>query len=573
MAEQQSVRRLRLRERHGAVSLRAVSGFPTAEYRANRVRVSGTPTPLASPHLVADFDDVSLDRARGITDSIGLRLRHSDFDLHKSLAPESSFAKIIFDILEQMRCEALAPDEYLGIRRNVEKNFLGWCQHVHAEGMADSELGILLYTVIHMVRARLMGTIEDESAEALIESTRANLGPALGKYLKGMQNLIHDQASYAVPARAISETVDAMIDSADLSIDDSDSAKERHSIVLPPDWNDDENFDEVESASAGQSSVLDEQLHLAGGYDVFTTEYDCEVLSKSLYRPAKIQSLRQQLDLAVSAQALSVSKLAYALQNLFADPATDGWLFGQEEGLVDARRLSQLVSNPSYSHVFKQALVMPRCNSVVSFLIDNSGSMKRQRYAAVATLVDTYCRSLQLAGVATEVLGFTTAEWNGGRAMVDWRRAGMPENPGRLGETMHVIYKDADTTWRRARPGLACLMATEHFREGIDGEALIWAYRRLQKRPEKNRYLVVISDGAPMDSASRNANDEGFLPQHLQSVAAHIHQRGEVRLGGIGIDLDLSDMYPNSVASDLNGTLGQASYHLLHELFLHQSRA
>jgi len=229
--------------------------------------------------------------------------------------------------------------------------------------------------------------------------------------------------------------------------------------------------------------------------------------------------------------------------------------------------LSQLVSNPNYKQVFVERRQQLHANSAVTFLIDNSGSMKRQRYVAVATLVDTYCRALQLAGVTTEVLGFTTADWNGGRALNDWRRAKMPADPGRLGEAMHVVYKDQHTSWRRARHQLSSMLETTHFREGIDGEALLWAYRRLSRQAEEQKFLVVISDGVPMDAATHQNNRDGFLEQHLRDVAAHIERRTAVHLGAIGIDLDLSDTYQTSVGLDLNGTLGQASYRVLHTLF------
>lgn len=573
MADVRPSSTLRQRERHGAASLRAIAGVPSAEYRANRMRVAGIPQPFASPHLVADFGEITLTRSRSIVDSLGLRLRHSDYELHQQLTPSSNFASILFDIFEQLRCESLAPRACQGIRSNIAAGFVGWCQQVHADGMADSELGVLLYTVVHMVRARLMGTIEDESAESLIEATRANLGPVLGLYLKGLQHLVDDQAAFAVPAKAISEAIEAMIDSDDLAIDDSDSAKERHSIILPPDWNKDTLIDASTVLADAVTASYEEQLDAAGGYHVFTRQYDVEIEATALYRTARIQTLRRKLDQGVQSQAVSLTKLARSLQRLFADLAIDGWLFGQEEGLIDARRLAQMVSNSAYAQVFKQELSAPSCDTVVSFLVDNSGSMKKQRFAAVAVLLDTFCRALQMIDVATEVLGFTTADWNGGRAMRDWRKTGSPDNPGRLGETLHVVYKDADTHWRRARPGLACMLETQHFREGVDGEALVWAYRRLQARPERSRYLVVISDGAPMDTATHNTNQEGFLASHLSAVAQHIHKQTDIRLGGVGIDLDLSDMYPNSIASDLNGTLGNANYRLLHELFVHPARS
>ena len=569
-ADKVSTARLRLLERHGAASLRALSGVPLAEYRASRLRVDGKPAPFAAPYLGIDFANAKLSQSRGVVDSLGLRLKHSDRELHRRLSPPSGFARLVFDVLEHTRCESLVPLERTGLRPNLDAAFKLWCHEAHGNGFCDSDLGILLYTVIHMVRARLIGTFEDETAEALIEATRANLGPIIGKSLYQLKNYREDQVGFAKHATDIANELHQMVSDAAEDADDGLKLKERHSVILPPDWNDSDIDSEIESAGAGSASVIDGEqtdLQRLGDYHVFTTEHDQLVDASSLLRHEKRYQYRNQLDQLVKSQAVSVTRLARELQSVFAQPEHDGWLFGQEEGLIDARRLAQLVSNPEYHQVFVQDRMQLKSNAVVSFLIDNSGSMKRQRFEAVAVLLDTYCRALDLAGVKSEVLGFTTADWNGGKALQQWRKAGQPDNPGRMGELLHVVYKSADDAWRRSRGDMACLLSTQHFREGVDGEALIWAYQRLQARTEQARYLVVISDGAPLDAATQNTNREGFLADHLASVAKFIESDPAVALGAIGIDLDMSDTFANSVSLDLGGTLGQASYRVLNTLF------
>ncbi len=565
--------RLRQLERHGAASLRALSGVVNAEYRASRIRVGGNPAPFAAPYLSLDFSEADLSRSRGVIDALGMRLRHSDRQLHRSMSPPRGFARLVFDVCEQTRCESLIDPAFKGIKDNMDQAFMQWCQEAHGSGFCDSDLGILLYSVIHMLRARLIGTFEDETAEALIEATRANLGPIIGKSLYRLKALKHDQRAFAEPAIQISEALEQLVINANDDIEDSRTLSDRHSIVLPPGWNDDGVDGELESEGIGVgldasiSEASAEQLERIGDYRVFTKEFDVEVRSVDLFDANKRLQLRQQLDKLVLAQAVSVPRLARELQLLLATPQRDGWLFGQDEGMVDARRLGQIVSNPENRHIFVQDRQQLKSDAVVSFLIDNSGSMKRQRFEAVAVLVDTYCRALGLAGIHSEVLGFTTADWNGGKAMKQWRSIGQPENPGRIGESMHIVYKTADSRWRRSRSAVACLLDTKHFREGIDGEALIWAYQRLRKRSEANRYLVVISDGAPMDSATHNTNRDGFLIDHLASVARVIDKDPQIRMGAIGIDLDLSTTFARSANLDLGGTLGQASYRVLHHLF------
>ncbi|MEE9319518.1 MAG: hypothetical protein V3U76_03650 [Granulosicoccus sp.] len=563
-------------ERHGAVGLRALSGTPLADYRARRLRVNGQPVAFAAPYLAIDFSTASLTQSRGVMDSLGLRLKHSDFALHQDLSPPAGFSRLLFDVLEQLRCDSLFDASQRGLRGNLDAAFLQWCQTAHASGIADSRLGILLYTVIHMVRARLIGTLEDEEAEALVEATRGNIAPLIGSHLYQLRSVCDDQSGYAALSNCIAHTLAELVDAeAHAALDDAEELRQRYAIVLPPDWRGDADVDEqvfadndgVSNVAISTNESAEASLDRLGDYHVFSKEFDRTVTGESLFNKKKQTRLRANLDCLIAAQTVSVSRLASELNHLFADPQRDGWVFAQDEGLVDARRLSQLVSNPSYQQIFVQERWQPHSDAVVSFLIDNTGSMKRQRFKAVAVLVDTFCRALTLAGVTTEVLGFSTGDWNGGRAMKAWRGAGQPTNPGRLGESLHIVYKSAGQSWRRARPSLAGLLDTQHFREGLDGEALVWAYRRLQLRPESRRYLVVISDGAPMDAATFHANRDGFLSDYLAHVVRHVEGGAVVRIGGIGVDLDLSDIYRHCVSLDLGGTLGPASYRVLQHLF------
>lgn len=304
-----------------------------------------------------------------------------------------------------------------------------------------------------------------------------------------------------------------------------------------------------------------------GDYQVFTREYDVCIEGAALYREKQRIALREQLDSLIAAQAISVPRLALRLQRLFAIEQAAGWNFGEEEGYLDGRRISQLVSNPAYRHVFRQTRYTPHSDVVVSFLIDNSGSMKRQRFEAVAVLVDIFARALELAGAKTEILGFTTATWSGGRMINQWRRAGGPTPAGRMNELMHVVYKDADTRWRRARHSIAAMLNPQHFREGLDGEALAWAAQRLNTRPESRRALIMISDGAPMETTTLNLNDKGYLDRHLYHVARDIEQRGEIELRAIGIGLDMGAFFKRSIALDLTGTLGNRAFSALERLF------
>lgn len=562
--------RVRRLERHTAASLRALSGSVTAEYKSNRVLVGADPLRFASPYLVIDTSEAALPVVRGVADSLALRLLHSDAELHRKLQPEASLARIIFDILEQLRCESLATSSLSGVRDNLDHAFDAWCSVSRTNGFVESELGVLLYTLIHMVRARLIRNIDNEDVASLIEATRANIGPLIGKPFYQLPKHKYEQERYAVYAGEIADTLNALIDAASVS-ETTSASSERRIVALAPDWEPPEDSDPDQNYASlterVDASAHNGQLDNAGDYHVFSREFDCELSTEDMYRDTQLRDTRKHLDKLVAAQSVSINRLALRLQKLFASLEPADWFFGQEEGWLDARRLSQLVVNPAYRQVFYQHRNVPEADVVVSFLIDNSGSMKSQRYEAVAVLVDTFARALELAGVRSEILGFTTTSWNGGRLLPQWRAAGSPENPGRIAETQHIVYKSADATWRSSRPGISALLKTQHYREGIDGEALIWAWRRLLARNEQQRYLVMISDGSPMDAATANTNRDDFLLDHLVSVATQIDQRSSVHLGCIGIDLDTSFFITNSVAADLTGTLGNQTYAVLETLF------
>lgn len=566
---QNSRARTRQLERHGTAAIRALSAAHNAEYRATRLKVDGQAVPYAAPYLAVNFANIDLSRSRGVADAMAARLFYSDARLHREANPESPLARVVFDILEQLRCEALVPQHLSGMRVNLDSAFTQWCLDARNGGMVESNIGILLYTVIHMIRARLINNTDDEEVAGLIEATRANISPLIGKPFYELAKMREDQAQFAPHAVAIADVIATLAGNEAESDSEIESVLERHSVVLGPDW-EGQDLDTADGAGGiggGESVMQEEALESVGDYHVFNDEFDAEVSGESLYRLAQREVLRNELDRQIAGQAVSVTRLALRLQRLFAAPENDGWLFGQDEGVLDGRRLSQLVSNPSYAQIFRKDRLQPVNDTLVSFLIDNSGSMKAQRFEAVAVLVDTYARALELAGANTEILGFTTGDWNGGRVMKAWRAAGMPADPGRLNESLHIVYKDAETPWKRARYSISSMMKTLHFRESVDGEALIWAYRRLKARSERRRILVVISDGAPLDAATHNANREGFMSDHVQSVAGFLEKHTSIELAGIGIDLDLSDFYSNSITLNLEGTLNTRIYSALEQLF------
>ncbi|NKB76561.1 MAG: cobalt chelatase [Gammaproteobacteria bacterium] len=560
----EQIRRRKI-ERHCAATIRALSGNPEAEFRRERLFIGGRGASLYTPHLAVDVLTHSIDRCRGVADAMACRLVYSDPKLHNRMMPADTIAKLVFDILEQLRTESLVSLGLVGVKRNLDTAFDGWCRQCRGDGISENELGLLIYGVAHIVRSRLNGTMQDQEVEDIIESTRFRLAPIIGSELALLRKTRNDQQTYSELALTIALKISDIARDAEGELTDQQAASARHRLMMPPIDNEDDRY--IEGVLVGAGAGVRQGEDGDPGYYIFCKDYDKQVDGEDLYRPEQRATLRNKLDKLVEAQAISVPRLAQRLQRIFAIQSRAGWDYGEEEGYLDGRRLGQIVSNPAYRKVFKQEKHAPYSDTVISFLIDNSGSMKRQRYEAVAVMVDIYSRALELAGIKSEILGFTTGAWTGGESMKAWRDDGSPEYPGRLNDRLHIVYKSAETTWRRGRHSIASMMNPLHFREGLDGEALQWAGERLRNQPQSRKCLVMISDGAPMDSATSNYNDEYFLERHLKHVVKSIEKSPDIELKAIGIALDMEEFFEQALAVDLTGTLGNKEFQTLELLF------
>lgn len=532
-----------------AATLRALTGEPGLHFRGRRLWRGGEPLPRFGPHLQPSLeagDDFA--SFRGAADGMALRLLHSAPELHLALAPAEPRERWTFELLEQLRVESLAPAAMPGMARNLRHRFAQWSLAFHASGMVETEAGLLLFTLAHVCRSRVTGEPVVGGADDVIEATRTALAPMLGPALAGLRRERFAQRAYAGHALAIARVVAR-------SLPDEETAGVKRARTAPRFslWFDfDPAPEEVLGlAGSGDSRTL---ADAGGGYRAFTTAYDTERAAAGLVRPALLEEYRQRLDRAGAALGLNAGWLARELQAALARPVRDGWSDGAEEGVLDARRLAQLVASPAERRLFRQDRRLPRSDCAVTFLLDCSGSIRNQ-VEPVALLVDACARAFEAAGAACEVLGFTTGAWNGGRALREWQRQGRPAHPGRLNERCHLVFKDADTPWSRGRRGIAALLEADLFREGIDGEAVDWACARLLARDAARRLLFVVSDGSPMDSATALANDAHYLDQHLRDVVARREAEGTVEIIGLGIGLDLGPYYRRSLALDLSGGL------------------
>jgi len=553
-----------------AAALRALAAEPGLHFRGRRLHHGEQRLPALAPHLGPATDDDDFGSLRGAADGIALRLTRSDLALHARLAPAAPIERWIFDLLEQYRAESLAPPVLRGMARNLRHRHASWALACHRDGMTETAAGLLLYTVAQVCRARLTAEPVLEETDGLIETTRGALMAPIGHALAGLRRDRRDQEAFARHALEIAGTVAAMVREAAVAglegsaPGDAARAEEEARRALAA-WLDADPPEEGGGAGAGAGGGARALPGEAPPYRVFTRRHDRELRAGTLVRRAELAVLRERLDARIAAQGANLPMLARALQALLATPERDGWEGGLEEGVVDGRRLAQLVASPAQRRLFRAERLAPRADWIVTVLIDCSGSMKPHA-ESVAMIVDLLGRALEMAGAATEILGFTTGAWNGGRAMREWQRAGRPPAPGRLNEVCHLVFKDADTPWRRARPEIAALLRGDLFREGIDGEAVDWACARMAGRPEPRRLLVVVSDGCPMDGATALANGEPYLEAHLREVVLRREREG-FAIRGVGVGLDLSACYGRSQVLDLAGTPGNRVFGEILRLF------
>ncbi|TWC29792.1 cobaltochelatase CobT [Pseudomonas sp. SJZ079] len=546
-----------------AASLRALSGERRLRYRGGRLEVQERHFPVRAPHLHPDPERDEFTAWRGVADSLALRLKHSDQALVRQVLPAQPIARLVFELLEQLRVESLVADSHPGVRRNLLQRFEQWSQQFLDSGQTEGHVGLLLFTLAQMSWILLCGGRAGEQTEMLIEAPRLSLLGHFGAAFGLLRRCRHNQAAFTEHALLIAAKAQELIEQLDAELLGNDErkvsevAEKTHlAFALLLDVEQDGDGDgSISGATQGNSRGGED----AFTYRVFSRDYDSERSAASLVRTELLKELRQRLDRRLTTQGLNLPRLGKRLGALLAAPRRDGWAFAQTDGQIDAGRLSRLIISPEQREIFRHEHERPHSDCVVSLLIDNSGSM-RNHIEHIALLADAFSRALELAGARSEILGFTTGQWNGGRPLKRWRRMGQPANPGRLNELSHVVYKDAETSWRRARPNIAALLKSDLFREGIDGEALLWARQRLLQRDARRRILIIVSDGCPMDSATHQANQQDILDLHLKQVARQIEQEGHIELYALGVGLDLSPYYRHSLELDLSRSLDNAVF-------------
>ncbi len=583
-----------------AATLRAMGHAPDVElaYTADKPSCFGDQARVPQPARALPADQVA--EVRGWADSFALRKRHHDPKLHGTGQPEAGVARDIWNAVEQARIEALGSADMAGVAQNLDRMTE---MRVRADPIVRARTAeeVPLATALGlMVRERLTGTAVPKIADNAMALIRDDLEAKAGSHLDDLAASQGDQAAFALVMRRVlsdlglGENPDADPDDAadegeddaedqpgddgddaeqdaggdeqstetraEQSADDSDASDSREVEMDTDMVSESEMGDDArEGATPWRPNMPLSDLPPDFDYKAFTRAHDETVGADDLCDPEELTRLRAYLDQQLVPLQSAVTKLANRLQRRLMAQQNRSWDFDQEEGLLDAARLVRIVTNPSYAMSYKVERDTEFRDTVVTLLIDNSGSMRGRPISIAAICADILARTLERCAVKTEILGFTTRAWKGGQSREKWLAEGRPARPGRLNDLRHIVYKAADAPWRRARKNLGLMMREGLLKENIDGEALMWAHDRLLGRSEDRRILMVISDGAPVDDSTLSVNSGNYLERHLRQVIKYIETRSPVELTAIGIGHDVTRYYAKAVtimdAEQLGGTI------------------
>ncbi|WP_375397804.1 cobaltochelatase subunit CobT [uncultured Sphingomonas sp.] len=582
-----------------AGAARAVADEPEIElaFTADAPAQSGKHLKVPMPARALPADQVA--EARGFADGFALRLKHHDPALHQRAAPGEAVARAVFDAVEGARVEALGSRGYAGIADNLANALAVRLRSDPITRARTRDEAPLSTALALLVRERLTGQAVPDAARTGVDLVREWVDSRAD--LDALAMAIDDQRAFQALAMKLLEQLelvegDQIPDEADDGGAEDEGTQEageeeqeegeeqggegqaevdargEQSDAEAEDGEGEEQSGETQDDLDGEPGDEGEEgmqpvrpnrpmadLNAQFDYKTWTTQFDEVVAATELCDPDELTRLRSYLDQQLVHLQSAVSKLANRLQRKLMAQQSRAWDFDQEEGMLDAARLARVVVSPGLSLSYKIERETDFRDTVVTLLIDNSGSMRGRPISIAAISADILARTLERCGVKTEILGFTTRAWKGGQARETWLTAGRPPQPGRLNDIRHIVYKKADEPWRRARTNLGLMMREGLLKENIDGEALLWAHGRLIGRPEERKILMVISDGAPVDDSTLSVNSGSYLERHLRQVIGYIEAKSPVELAAIGIGHDVTRYYARAVtimdAEQLGGTL------------------
>ena len=551
-------------------------------------------------------------QVRGEADALALKLRYHDPAIHARAMPGGDTAPAIFEMLEQARIEAIGAKRMSGLDANIAASLEDRYRREGLHRVTERNDATMPEAVRLMARQLFTGSKPPPAAQAVFEQWESELKEKIGTDLEELSQVIDNQAEYSRAARQLIADLDIEIgveqdsednesgdeesdedsmqsESEDEGGDSSDAAGEAGGDSSEAEGGDEEDGDTNPEDSDGEMMPADgseepgdpgkrwrpehdlSNVPREPFYQAYTETYDEVVMAETLCDPEELSRLRQLLDQQLAQLQGLIGRLANRLQRRLLAKQTRSWDFNLEEGLLDTARLVRVITNPTHPLSFKLEQETDFRDTVVTLLIDNSGSMRGRPITIAAMSADVLSRTLERCGVKVEVLGFTTRAWKGGQSREQWIADGKRPNPGRLNDLRHIIYKAADSPWRRARKNLGLMLREGLLKENIDGEALLWAHDRLLARPEQRRILMVISDGAPVDDSTLSVNPGNYLERHLRDVIEYVETRSPVELIAIGIGHDVTRYYRRAVTIVDVEQLGGTMMEKLAELFDEES--
>lgn len=547
--------------------------------------------------------------ARGTADAYAMRLRFHNEATHSKYAPDGQMALDLFEAMETARCEAMGARAMPGTAGNIDAKIEAEADKLGFEQIVEASQAPLATAAGYYVRHLATGRDLPKGAENIMNLWRDFMDAEAGQSLETIDDCIDDQVAFSRMARQIirdlgygdqlGEDPDQQDDEVEQDSDEDAEEQDQPENESGDDQDQSDDQDDSEDDQQTDSDQTEAQLstddtddldmsdeaEMADGeppleppappphsdadpnYKVYTTDFDEEVRAEDLAEPAELERLRAYLDQQLDPLKGAVSRLANKLQRLLQAQQNRSWLFDLEEGILDAGRLARVVANPTTPLSFKQEKDTDFRDTIVTLLLDNSGSMRGRPISIAAICADVLARTLERCQVKVEILGFTTRAWKGGQSRENWLAEGRPQTPGRLNDLRHIVYKGADAPWRRTRPNLGLMMKEGLLKENIDGEALEWAHRRMVARPEARRIMMVISDGAPVDDSTLSVNAASYLEKHLRDVISMIEKRRAVELIAIGIGHDVTRYYQRAVTITDVEQLAGAMTEQLAELF------
>lgn len=569
-------------------------------FTANDPFVAGKSVNLPHPARVLTADEVA--KVRGQSDFAALKLSHHNEALHTKNVPPGPNAHAIYDMAEDARVAAIGSRAMEGVGKNLESLLLDNAARRGYSRMHSKDTTPMLEALSLILREQLTGRELPQEVRHVADFWRSEITAKAGIDISHLVNAIYNQEHFEKLTR---ELIRDLNFADELGEKDDEDPSDNESEDTPPEGEDEQDSEDEQEDTQDQPSEGEQQTEegdestaqdvkydldsaeddetknpdgplsqgpvdqkgKAPDYKVFTYEFDEIIHAEELCDAVELERLRMYLDQQVSRLQSAVGKLANKLQRKLLAQQNRSWMFDLEEGMLDAAKLSRVVTDPLSPLSFKQESDVEFRDTVVSILIDNSGSMRGRPIMIAATCGDILARTLERCAVKTEILGFTTKAWKGGESRAKWLNEGKPANPGRLNDLRHIIYKEADAPWRRAKKNLGLMMREGLLKENIDGEALDWAYSRLKHRPEQRRILMVISDGAPVDDATLSVNSGPYLDNHLKKVIAELEGKKDVELIAIGIGHDVTRYYKRAVTITDAEQLGGAMVDQLAELF------